>query len=214
LDQSTLFEVDGHIATAGLLVNQQDVAIATWIAGDHMVSLSAQLPVEELVAIARTVHEVAPNVWDGMKFQATHNNQNASDDYSTSNAVAVSTGTDADGKDWTVNVTVGTMAKSPYDVSWQWTGSGFAHLISASARIDTVVEGRRTYVLADVPPALAATSQLQVLRDGMDAVNIPLVDVDPTFDRTFAAYAFSEPVRYTAQIVADGGAVLATWPSA
>jgi hypothetical protein len=44
-------------------------------------------------------------------------------------------------------------------------------------------------------------------------VVVPFNDPDATFDRTFAAFAFSEPVPYTAEIVAPDGTVLATWPS-
>jgi hypothetical protein len=54
---------------------------------------------------------------------------------------------------------------------------------------------------------------LHIARAGLDPVIAPFNDIDPSLDRTFAAFAFSEPVQYTAQIVAADGTVLATWPS-
>ncbi|HVE18792.1 MAG TPA: hypothetical protein VNB52_06895, partial [Ilumatobacteraceae bacterium] len=82
-----------------------------------------------------------------------------------------------------------------------------------AAKIQTAVDGGRTYVLADLPRAVAAAGQLQINRDGLDPVVVPFNDAQPTSDRTFAAYAFSEPVNYTAQILGADGAVLASWPS-
>ena len=43
--------------------------------------------------------------------------------------------------------------------------------------------------------------------------NRHFIDIDPTSDRIFAGYAFSEPGPYTAQVVGADGTVLATWPS-
>ena len=76
-----------------------------------------------------------------------------------------------------------------------------------------MVDNRRTYVMADLPRAVAATAKSQITRDGLDPVTVPFSDTDASFDRTFAAYAFSEPTTYSAQIVGEDGAVLATWPS-
>ena len=83
----------------------------------------------------------------------------------------------------------------------------------AVATIRTVVEGQRTYVLADLPRAVAPTGQLQITRAGLDPLVVPFNDVDAGLNRTFAAYAFSEPTPFTAQILGADGAVLATWPS-
>ena len=52
------------------------------------------------------------------------------------------------------------------------------------------------------------------LIDGyLDPVTVPFSDADPNLDHTFAAYAFSEPTSYSAQIVGTDGAVLANWTS-
>jgi hypothetical protein len=75
-----------------------------------------------------------------------------------------------------------------------------------------VVDNHRTYVLADLPRSVAPTAQLQITRDGFDPVLVPFNDVSPDFDRTFAAYGFSEPTTYTAQIIGEDGTVLAGWP--
>ena len=61
--------------------------------------------------------------------------------------------------------------------------------------------------------SIAASAQLQITRSGLDPVLVSFADADPSFDRTFAAYAFSEPTLYTAQIIGPDGAVLANWPS-
>ena len=53
LDQPSTFEVDGHVAMAGQVAGQRDLALATWIAGDHVVTISGYVPVDELTALAR-----------------------------------------------------------------------------------------------------------------------------------------------------------------
>jgi hypothetical protein len=100
-------------------------------------------------------------------------------------------------------------------IGWQWQAdAGYESRADDTAKIDSVVDNDRTYVLADLPRAVAATASLQVTREGLDPIVVPFVDVDPTFDRTFAAYAFSEPTSYTAQIIGDDGTVIASWPAA
>ena len=42
---------------------------------------------------------------------------------------------------------------------------------------------------------------------------VPFIDTNPELSHTFAAYAFSEPTTYTAQVIGADGTVLATWPS-
>ncbi len=56
-------------------------------------------------------------------------------------------------------------------------------------------------------------ADLHIIRAGLDPVVVPFKDVDPTLDRTFAAYAFSELGTYSAQVIGADGAVLASWPS-
>jgi hypothetical protein len=211
LEHTTPFVVDGHEATAGSLVGQEDQAVATWLDGDHIVTMSGQMPVIQLVAIAHTVHQVTSTQWDEMQFQAAQNSSRF-DNYNQTVPVPVSFGTDADAKPWIVKVG---MAKftDQQQINWQWNESGFGTTAQATATINTVVDNGHTYVLADLPRAVAATAQLQVTRTGLDPMLVPFNDVDPTYDRTFAAYVFSEPSTYTAQIIGADGAVLAAWPS-
>lgn len=79
-------------------------------------------------------------------------------------------------------------------------------------QVHTVVDNNRTYVLADLPRSIASAGVLQITGDGLD-VTIPFVDIDPSSDRTFAAYAFGEPGRYTIEVLGSDGEVRAIWPS-
>jgi hypothetical protein len=210
LHHSTPFDVDGHVATAGRPIGDQDRSMATWIAGDHIVTVSAQLPVPELISIARTVHQVSSGEWDGMQFQAA-SNRPFDGDYSTTEPVPVSFGTDADGNSWTITAAVATFP-SGSEVDWHWGSNGYGLLSDDAPRISTIATGERSYVLAELPRAIAPTAQLQVVREGLDPVIVPFVDTDATLDRTLAAFAFSEPGPYSAQIIGADGSVLATWP--
>jgi hypothetical protein len=213
LEHSTSFDVDGHVAVAGAVLGQPNLAMATWIAGDHIVTVSGTVPVPQLVAMARTVHEVSADEWQGMQFQAaTSGGNNNFGDYVETQPLPVSFGTDADGKSWIIRAGIATFANQK-QVSWQWDGNGFGSEVDGTATISSVVDSKRTYVLAELPRAIAAKAELHIARAGLDPVIAPFNDIDPSLDRTFAAFAFSEPVQYTAQIVAADGTVLATWPS-
>jgi hypothetical protein len=212
LDHSTPFSVDGHVAVGGGVIGQPELSMATWIARDHIVTVSARMPVEQLIALAQTVHQVTPDEWAGMKFQATRNGTIFSDDYATTAPVPASFGTDANGQQWTIRVGMSSFSNRQA-VDWQWNDSGYSELTESTARISTVVNDPRTYVLAELPRTVAPGGHLQIARDGLDPVEVPFIDADPAFDRTFAAFAFSEPTPYTAQIVDLNGAVLASWPA-
>jgi hypothetical protein len=212
-DHATSFDADGHLAVAGTVIGRGDFALASWIANDHVVTVSGLVPVPLLIAIARTVHQVSAQEWAGMQLQASqHGADNDFVNYSQSPPAPVSFGTDAASESWTIEVsTVG--FPNQQLISWQWDGAGIGSIADDAAKIQTVVNGRRTYVLADLPRGIAAAGQLQINRDSLDPVVVPFNDAQPTSDRTFAAYAFSEPVNYTAQILGADGAVLASWPS-
>ena len=215
LDDATPFDVDGHVAVAGAVAGQRDYAIASWIAGNHVVSLTASMPVTQLVDIARTVHQVTEEEWQGMKFQAAkHNADNSFGNFDQTPSTAVSFGTDGTGTPWTITVSVVTFSEQQQLV-WGWAGNQqIGSTAEVTAKINTVVDDQRTYVLADLPRAIAATANLQVTLAGLDPVLVPFTDALPALDRTFAAYAFSEPSQYTAQIIGADGAVLANWPRA
>jgi hypothetical protein len=213
LDHATPFDVEGHLGVAGVTTGQNDFALASWIAGDHIVTVSAAMSVPELIAIARTVHEVSFEDWNGMQFQAArYNSDNNFGKYQETERRPVSFGTDAAGQDWSIEVSIVTYPKNR-ELTWQWDDNLFGGPIDDTAQIHTLVDNNRTYVLADLPRAVAATANLTIARDGLDPVSVPFSDTDGSFDRTFSAYAFSEPTTYTAQIVGEDGAVLATWPA-
>jgi hypothetical protein len=214
LDHLTPFSVDGHAAVAGSVVGQRDLALASWTAGDHIVTVSARTSVAELISVARTVHEVSAEEWKGLQFQAAarHTGDNRLDDFDQTDPQPVSFGTDGASGPWTIQVSILTFPNTR-QVSWIWDGNGYGEQLEDTAGITTVVDHRRTYVLANLPRAIAPTARLQVTRAGLDPVVVPFTDIDPDLDRTFAAYAFSEPGRYTAQIIGADGAVLADWAS-
>jgi hypothetical protein len=213
LYNSTTFDVDGHVATAGEMVGQPGYSVATWIASDHIVTVSGWMSVPELTAIAETVHQVPAEEWAGMKFQATrHNADNNFGNFEQTDLVPVSFGTDANAEQWKIDVAIATFGEQR-QINWQWDQSGYGTRLDATPRISTVVDAKRTYVLADIPRAVAPTAQLQILRDGFEPVLVQFADTDPSIDHTFSAYAFSEPTMFTAQIIGPDGAVLATWPS-
>lgn len=213
LDDSTPFDVDGHVAVAGTVVGQGSFSVATWIAGTHIVTVSSGVSVPDLIAIARTVHQVTEPEWQGMKFQAAkHNADHNFGNFDQTPSTAVAFGTDGAAKPWTITVSVVTFAEQQ-QLIWGWAGNNrVGSTPGDTPKINTVVDDQRTYVLADLPKTVAASANLQITRSGLDPVLVPFIDALPALDRTFAAYAFSEPSRYEAQIVGADGAVLATWP--
>jgi hypothetical protein len=209
LDRTTPFDVGGRSAVAGAIVGQREDAMATWMDDDNVITVTAAMPLPELIAIARTVHQVSPDEWEGMKFQAIRN-VDAGSRIIPAQESSVASGVDASSQPWSVQVTVSHLG-SHEQIKWRWTENGFVSVGYDTARINTVVDNERTYVLADLPRDIASTAQLQITRSGSDPVAIPFNDSGADVDRTFAAYAFSEPVPYSAQIIGADGAVLATW---
>lgn len=213
LDHATPFTVDGHQAVAGNWLDQNGYSLATWTASDHIVTVSGQMPVAQLISIARTVHQVPVEEWNGMRLQVTMNNTeaNANNASAEPNApVPISSGTDAAGKAWTIDVSVADYGTAR-QVNWTLGRSADMTIPTESAQINTYVDNSRTYVLADLPRALAAGDELRVTLAGLDPVIVPFTDIDQTLDRTFAGYAFSETGPYTAEIVGPDGSALASW---
>jgi hypothetical protein len=214
LDHATPFDVDGHPAVAGAIAGQQDQAVATWIAGDHIVTVNAVMTVPELIKIARTVHQVSSEEWNGMKFQASRRtDRNVFGNVDQGTPVPVAFGTDSASEPWKIEVIVQTFSDQQ-QILWQWDTNALGWPGDTStARISTAVDDRRTYVLASLPRAVAATANLVITRDGFDPVPVPFNDIGPDLDSTFAAYVFSEATPYIAQIIGADGAVLAAWPT-
>ena len=213
LDNTVPFDVGGNDAIAGNVLGQDNYSLATWTAGDHIVTVSGSMPVAQLISIAQTVHEISSEEWSGVVFQAAgHRGDNNFGNYDQSDAVTISFGTDANAEPWTIEAASATYGDQ-HQIVWQWDRAGFGSETGDTAQITTVVDDKRTYVLAELPRAIAATAQLQVTRDGLDLILVPFADPYPDLDRTVSAYAFSEPTNFTAQIVGADGAVLAIWPS-
>ena len=125
----------------------------------------------------------------------------------------VAFGTDSASEPWKIDVVVQTFADQQ-QILWQWDTNALGWPgDTITAKISTAVDDRRTYVLASLPRAVAATATLQVTRDGFDSVPVPFNDIGADLDSTFAAYVFNEATPYTAQIIGPDGAVLAAWPS-
>lgn len=78
--------------------------------------------------------------------------------------------------------------------------------------IETLVAHDRTYVLAKVPRSMAGAT-LHVNPTGLPSTTQDLLDVDGALGSEFAAFAFSEPVPYTAQIIDANGQTVASWPT-
>ncbi|HEY4609696.1 MAG TPA: hypothetical protein VIH06_10845, partial [Ilumatobacteraceae bacterium] len=196
--QPTAFEVDGHPALAGAIVGQNDVALASWIAGDHIVTLVGSVTVPELIDLAGTVHEVSANAWFDMQ---SHTTGSVPGTFDTGPPLHVSLGTDGNGQSWFIDAML-TKFSNQEQIAWRWPNSlGFSAATKPTAQIHSVVEGQRTYVLADLPRAVASGAQLEIDRAGLDPVVAPFNDVSADLDRTLAAYAFSDATQFTAQIV-------------
>ena len=111
LDHATSFEVDGHVAVAGAVLGSPGYVMATWIAGDHIVTVSGTMSVPQLIAMARTVHQVSADEWQGMQFQAANNGGNNNfGDYEETQPMPVSFGTDAEAESWIIRAGIGTFA--------------------------------------------------------------------------------------------------------
>lgn len=216
LERATSFTVDGHEAIAGEVTNSDGYTLASWVAGDHVVTVSGSLSVPELIAVARTVHTVSERDWRGLEFQAQVNSMEPGGDelnYTETLRSPVSNGADADGNPWRIEVSIGTFG-TQRQLNWFWASSGISSTATDAAQITTAVDDKRSYVVADLPRSITPSAELHVSRAGLDPVVVPFVDIDPELDRTFAAYAFSESGPYSAEVVSLDGTVLATWPSA
>jgi hypothetical protein len=196
---------------AGDFVGGDGSALALWIDRDNIVSVSGNLSITDLIDVAKSVHQVSADEWSSIQHQVNANGEN-NGTYSEGVPAPVSFGTDADGRTWTISASFATYGLHR-QINWEWSNNGNAWEPTDAAQIRSVVQGQRTYVLADLPRAVAATALLRITRNGLDPIDVPFNDIDPSADRTLAAYAFSEPVAFAAQIVAPDGTVIATWPT-
>ena len=179
LEQTTAFDVGGHSGIAGVVIGRDPQSIATWVADNHIVSVFADMPVADLIEIAQSVHEVPVDTWRGLQFQAAvRGGGNDTDGQSEANApVTVSSGTDTDADPWAVSVGIASFGNQR-QITWQWDQNSFGVLAAAQPAINTLVDSRRTYVLAQLPRDVAPTAELQINRSGLDPVVVPFHDID------------------------------------
>ncbi|MGZ7011259.1 MAG: hypothetical protein ACXVI2_14280, partial [Ilumatobacteraceae bacterium] len=116
------------------------------------------------------------------------------------------------GAAWTIRAAP-VVYRSVRQIEWEWSTNSVTTTPDDTVQINTFVDKDRTYVVADLPRSIAAPAELHVTRAGLDPVVVSFNDIDPKLDRTLAAYAFSEPGPYTAQVVGANGTVLASWAS-
>lgn len=206
LDPNIPFTVDGQQAVAGTVVGQGNRALATWISGDHVITVSADMPVSQLINVARTVHQVSAREWDAMRFQAQHN-QVSTTRYEHGTAHTLASGPD---KNSTVTVATAVVG-GQRQISWSWGSNGLATPPTDAAQVHTMVDTDHTYVLADLPRNVSSSGLLNVVQNGHQFV-MPFIDVDPTVDRTFAAFTVALPGPFTVEILGADGEVRAVWP--
>jgi hypothetical protein len=194
-----------------MVVGEDDRALATWISGDHVITVSASMPLTQLIDVARTVHQVSAREWDGMRFQAEHN-QASTTRYEHSAAHTLATGPDSSSPDSSSHVAVATaVVGGQRQISWSWGGNGLATAPTDRAQIHTMVATNSTYVLADLPRNVSPSGFLNVVQNGHQFV-MPFIDFDPTVDRTFAAFTVALPGPFTVEILGADGMIKAVWP--
>ncbi|HSB86196.1 MAG TPA: hypothetical protein VLD86_07810, partial [Ilumatobacteraceae bacterium] len=155
LSRATSFSVGDHAAVAGSMVDQPDVSLASWLTGDSVVTVTGKLTVSQLVAIARTVHEVPASDWKAMKRQAAANllEANRSLPFEEQPSQPVAFGTDANGTPWTVRVANASFGEQP-QLAWHWSGLNATTDPSNAAQIHVFLDHDQTFVVADVPRAI------------------------------------------------------------
>jgi hypothetical protein len=210
-DKVIPFQVSGHSALAGTSASSGGYSQAFWNDGDVEVTVGGQLPVTRLVEFARSVRQVSADEWNALR-KSIDQTSIPTDSYAAGPLSAVASGTDSAGGYWSVRVSAG-VGGGPQYVQWDMSNFGINSPPDPAPHLQSFVDDKRAYVLADLPKDVAATAVLHIEPAGLPPVDAPFNDVFPEYQQAFAAYAFSEPVPFTAQIIAADSAVLATWPS-
>jgi hypothetical protein len=208
----TPFDVGGRPAVAGNLIGTPGSSQATWVDGDLLLSLTGAVALPQLIAAARTVHQVSADEWTAARKLAVLPNGAFPVEQTMGTEHRIAEGSDAAGSQWNIRVSIYTTDAKRY-ISWQSDDLGVLTAPTDQPRITTQVTGSRASVLADLPHAVAPAAVLHIQPEGLPAVDVAFSDIVPVIDRSFAAYAFSEPVPYTAEIIAADGTILAAWPS-
>ncbi len=203
------FGGDGQEAAAGTPIGFRNIAVATWLDGENIVTVIGRTTVANLIDIAHTVRQVSGAEWNAMQLSADQPVFNSTDvNATTSRSYPVPFGADNRSIDASV-----VTHPDHRRIDWRLPDGTISTEVTDAPQIGTAVDGDKTFVIADLPRASGSDAKLRVTRNGLAPVDIAFNDVDPSLDRLFAAYAFSEGVSYTAEIVAVDETVLASWPS-
>jgi hypothetical protein len=218
LVNTTSFMLDGHVAVAGERVDSDDMAVVTWMVGNDVITLNGSVPKSELMDIARTVHQVTVTDWQQMIREASQNVSLAS----ASSPIVhegvfgqVATGRYGNGDTWFIQAAWATRGDESY-VSWLWPGPDDANTTmlptSDTPQLTDQLDAGHTYVFAALPRTYGTGATLHIKRADLEPIAVPFTDIGSEFDRTLAAYAFTEPGIFSAWIEATDGSILAAWP--
>jgi hypothetical protein len=205
--------VNGLPGIVGRSAADPGLVVVQWRDGNRLISLRGNLPLVPLVAIAQTVQPAADDAVTGWIDPGAQSIPAAIDDQPHTVASGWL------GGPWTVQVSNASSGGSPEWFVW-WIGQPGGNSSPSESRfsiaepgpqVETLVEQGKTYVLAKVPRSMAGAT-LHVNRTGLPSVELPLLDVDTALSDEFAAYAFTEPVPFTTQIVDATGQTVASWP--
>jgi hypothetical protein len=182
-----------------------------WHDGPRLITLRGNLSVPMLVAIAQGTHPADSSVVREQVDPDPPASQVLGGDLH-----PVASGTVEGG--WTVSVSSGPGADNAAWLVW-WLGQRGTSRSALTSRlsmtgygpsIESFVDHDKTYVVAKVPRSLGA-AVLHVNRNGLTPVEIDFTDTGEDLPAEFAAYAFTDAVPFTAQIVSGGGTA-ASWP--
>jgi hypothetical protein len=206
----TVGEVPGIIGKSAV---QPGLTIIQWQDGDRLITIRGNVDPQQLASIAQTVR---PGSTDSVEQQV----QPDQPDVRILRGEQHTVGSGWLDGPWIVKVSAGADDAAEWFV-W-WIGQPAATSTPSESRIsvpgpgptiETLVEHGRTYVLARVPRSMP-DARLHVNPTGLAPVELAFVDVDASMSDEFAAYAFTEPVPFTAQIVDSSGQTVTSWPSA
>ena len=207
-----LVDVGGRRGVVGRSAADPRLTIIQWRDGDRLITMRGNLDAARLESIAETVHP-APNA------SVTQQVQPDPPETSVLRGEPHTVGSGSLDGPWIVQVSAASNESTEWFV-W-WIGQPAANSTPSDSRfsvagqgpsVETLVDQGKTYVLAKVPRTMAG-ARLHVNRNGLPSVEVDLIEVDATLDSAFAAYAFAEPVPFTARIVDVSGVTVASWPS-
>ena len=213
LTDSSPITVNGLPGIVGRSAADPGLVIVQWRDGNRLISLRGNLPLVPLVAIAQTVQAAPDDAVTEMVDAGAQSIPPALD------AQPHTVGSGWLGGPWIVQVSTASSVVTPEWFVW-WIGQPGGNSTPSETRfsiaepgpsIETLVEQGRTYVLAKVPRSMTGAT-LHVNRNGQPSVELSLLDVDAGLSDEFAAYAFAEPVPFTAQIVDATGQTIVNWP--